>query len=201
MSGSSARSASAGWSIFTIDPGETTGWAWACIGRRELEKHGHVEALEQAAKHRSGALAHDTRFMCGEIPLRTSGRLTAVERELNQAKDITIQMEVCGNMALRTSGGKVQGITDCIFEDFILRERTKDRNLLSPVRCTAYVRALLWQSSFNIKVFKTYSPSDAKNVVTDKRLRSWGFWQRGSTHARDAVRHLLLHLRHIEQDM
>ena len=29
----------------------------------------------------------------------------------------------------------------------------------------------------------------AKNFVTDEKLKSWGFWQTGMKHARDAIRH------------
>ena len=31
--------------------------------------------------------------------------------------------------------------------------------------------------------------STAKTFATDKKLREWGFWERGMRHARDAIRH------------
>lgn len=34
----------------------------------------------------------------------------------------------------------------------------------------------------------------AKQFVTDERLKSWGFYQRGERHARDAIRHALYHI-------
>ena len=35
----------------------------------------------------------------------------------------------------------------------------------------------------------------AKTTVTDDRLRRWGLWAKGSSHARDAIRHAVTYLR------
>lgn len=182
-----------GWSIFAVDPGEDTGWAWACIGRKELARWGEIEALQRARDDRSGALLGDRRFMLGEIGYHSSFN-DVNEREVEQARSIVIQMKACGNVAARTSGGRVTGVSDCVIEDFVLRERTKERNLLSPVRCTAMVRVFMYTMDVGCPTY-LYSASDAKSTFTDERLQRWGFWTVGKQHARDATRLLLLHLR------
>lgn len=37
--------------------------------------------------------------------------------------------------------------------------------------------------------FCTQSAQQAKNFVTDDKLKNWNFWERGQKHARDAIRH------------
>lgn len=191
-SGRASGGGSLGWSVFAIDPGEDIGWAWACIGRKELAQYGEIEALQRARDDRGGALLADRRFKAGTIGYHSF--LASHTREVEQARSIVIQMIASGNMATRTSGGAVTGITDCVIEDFILRERTKARDLLSPVRCTAMVRVFMEQMKVHCPI-ELQSASDAKGSFTDERLRRWGLWTVGSPHARDATRHLLLHLR------
>jgi hypothetical protein len=92
-----------------------------------------------------------------------------------------------------------------VVEDFVLDKgrASGSRDLLAPVRLTAGLRVeLAWLagmgglegegSGWRIEL---QSAADAKSVVTNKRLRSWGFWVRGSDHERDAVRHALLYVR------
>lgn len=40
----------------------------------------------------------------------------------------------------------------------------------------------------NLPLFKQ-SAQIAKQFCTDKKLKEWGYWQRGQVHARDAIRH------------
>lgn len=44
-------------------------------------------------------------------------------------------------------------------------------------------------------VIVKYTAAHAKGIITDKRLKAWGLWYEGSTHIRDATRHLCLFLR------
>ena len=91
--------------------------------------------------------------------------------------------------------GKHHGIHDVIaIEDFILREMTKGRTLLSPVRLTAILRFNLWQLGVLDSVVMQ-QPADAKSTITDKRMRDWGLWNKGMPHVNDAIRHLVLALR------
>ena len=68
-------------------------------------------------------------------------------------------------------------------EDFVLRGRVSSREALSPVRLGVRLHTLqpVWP-------WHWVSPSDAKQAVTNERLRRWGMWVKGSEHARDAVR-------------
>lgn len=43
-------------------------------------------------------------------------------------------------------------------------------------------------------VFEMQSPSDAKSMFTDTRLKKLGWWQKGLPHANDATRHLGLYI-------
>jgi hypothetical protein len=108
-------------------------------------------------------------------------------------------LETLGKLTHTATAGKVPGITDVVIEDFVLRERTKDRSLLSPVRITFGLEHELWMSPDNFFTTKQ-QPSDAKSTVTDDRLKRWGMWTVGQQHARDATRHLILFLRKVCQD-
>lgn len=79
-----------------------------------------------------------------------------------------------------------------VCEDFQLRgDRLRGREALDPVRVAeslrSWLRAHLWRGRWEWQ-----QASDAKAVVTDKRLRRWGLWIPGNPHARDAIRHALL---------
>lgn len=90
--------------------------------------------------------------------------------------------------------GRVITAKCVIIEDFILRERTKSRDLLAPVRLTAMLQDRLYHCGFSGKIV-LQSPSDAKSIVTDSRLKAWGLWHEGSPHIRDGWRHLVKYLR------
>lgn len=192
-----------GWSVFTVDPGETTGWAWACVGRSELGRLGMVEALSAAVRHVSGVQLSDRRFACGQIKGDYSiGRF--FEAEHSMAEDLHIEMVLRTGMTNRVSGGAVPRLSALVYEDFTLRERTKDRNLLSPIRVTAHSQSVLfnrWQiHSSSLPEIVLQSSSD-KSVIRDDQLERWGLWQRGKPHANDAIRHLCLYLRKLEADL
>lgn len=91
-----------------------------------------------------------------------------------------------------------------VFEDFILREATMGRSLLLPVRMTSAFRGMTLVNApgiledeillrrGSIPRWSIQSPSDGKSVVTNARLKDWGYWIKGKEHARDAIRHGLL---------
>jgi hypothetical protein len=84
-----------------------------------------------------------------------------------------------------------------VCEDFQLRTLSAE---LSPVRVTAM---LIWASQRAIAPRKTIylqMPALAKSTVTDERLKRWGFWERGSAHARDATRHAITFMRRMRSD-
>lgn len=186
-----------GWSVFVVDPGETTGWVWACIGYNEL-RSGAADAVVKASAHRSGVQLADSRFQWGQVEGQyRSGEF--YEAEHRMAYDTYIEMMRCGNLGRRTSGGAVPEISDVIIEDFTLRERTKRRDLLSPIRVTAHLQSIMMMSKHELPPIHLQSASD-KSAITDDRLKHWGLWVPGKPHAMDALRHLIVWLRTKEKE-
>jgi len=74
-------------------------------------------------------------------------------------------------------------------EDFLLREFSTDRSLLSPVRVTACFHSLSWKAPFPVVL---PSARDAQKVMPDERLRSLNLYTPGPDHQRDALRHAVL---------
>lgn len=85
-----------------------------------------------------------------------------------------------------------------VIEDFVLRQMRMDRELLSPVRITSAVGYAMWRKG---RDYHVQSPTDAKRVCTDERLKEWGMYDPygGLRHARDADRHAILFLRKAKQ--
>jgi len=81
-----------------------------------------------------------------------------------------------------------------VLENFSLRNESMDPSLLAPVRVNSIFMDRLMMNESELRAW-FQSPSDAKNSVTDDRLRRWGFWSIGSAHERDAARHAILFLR------
>lgn len=173
-----------GVSVFCVDPGGTCGWAWACLGFKELRTQGVVASLQAARRYRGGLLLADSRFMVGEITDPDEGSM---------AERVWSQLIVCGEMGARASAGAVPEITDLVLEDFLLRERTSARNLLSPVRLNSKFEDYVRRERPDIQLH-LQSPSD-KSIISDERLKRWNLYFKGQQHARDAERHLVLWLR------
>lgn len=83
---------------------------------------------------------------------------------------------------------EIEGEKLLAIEDFVLRPnlQTTDRVALSPVRITSALIALADEEDY----IKLQAPSSAKGYATDERLKDWGLWYKGSTHVRDAYRHM-----------
>lgn len=88
--------------------------------------------------------------------------------------------------------------THVVVEDFVVRQGTMDRNLLSPVRLTAALFDRLHSSQWEF-YFHLQSPSDAKSTITDDVLKKNDAWAVGQQHARDALRHMFTALRRINR--
>lgn len=129
------------------------------------------------------------------LGLRVPGFVLA---EHMMAVDLYIDMMVRSHMTSRTSGGAVPEISDLLYEDFTLRERTKDRSLLSPIRVSAHHQTLVLQKGEIHPAIHLQSASE-KDVITDDQLKHAGLWERGRPHAMDALRHLVLWLRKQEK--
>jgi hypothetical protein len=88
-----------------------------------------------------------------------------------------------------------------LIEDFILREFSMDRALLSPVRITSHLE---WHCTTAYSpprpVFKQNSELMLSSV-TDERLKRWGLYDRHSgDHAREATKHAIIFLRRAMMD-
>lgn len=81
---------------------------------------------------------------------------------------------------------KGYGITEVIIEDFISRPGPAV-NLSAP-RTIGRIEG--WCDERGVD-YIMQTPSAAKTVVTNDRLRAMGGWKRGEQHSRDALRHLL----------
>lgn len=83
---------------------------------------------------------------------------------------------------------------ELVFEDFVVRlgrGAASKRSLLDPVRVVNACEALCLTRQGLQWAFPIYQqPSAAMNFATDERLREHKMWVKGSTHRRDAVRHL-----------
>lgn len=82
-----------------------------------------------------------------------------------------------------------------VIEDFLLRKKVMDRELLSPVRLTAALELAIEYEGLQMTLHRQ-TPAD-KASITDARLKDWGLYKRagGMEHARDADRHSILFLR------
>ena len=191
-----------GLSVLALDPGETTGWAWCVVAYREL---GFVWDGSWSWSRLFGAVIGSGRFECGQEEVYRgpiAGNSAAEKVMVQEAHACRVLGGLIDDLHLRSkakSNGVVCQVTDLVVEDFVLRERTMGRNLLAPVRLTAGIaQEVLW--SEKLIGVTVQSPSDAKSVVTDERLKALGLWIRGQQHARDACRHLALFLRKLKVD-
>lgn len=178
-----------GWSVFSVDPGETSGWAWSCLGRTEVGRQGVETSMRLARRAQGGLLASDARSLWGQLRVDDPDTYTSEAQAMESLWSTAL---MCGEMGARTSEGAVPELTDLVIEDFILHERTSERNLLSPVRLTAQLILLAHQDPHWLRLH--LSPPSAKAVINDERLRRWDLYVKGG-HARDAMRHLIVQLR------
>lgn len=151
-----------------FDPGGKSGWAVLRCPLVELRSEGFAAlALAGGVTWRAGELR-------GPEPFQAECILAILR-------------------AVYWEGGWFSGpLSDrCVvaWERFTLRLLSSDSDLLSPVRITAMTEALSWRGLLFPVV--QHQPVDAMKVVTDERLRRWGFWH-PSEHARDALRHAIL---------
>lgn len=169
--------------VVAVDPGQTTGMARATVVVETVMVEGVPAALAQSMKF--------GKFYTCQVPTVPGGDGLVI-REL---RSVTDQMQWI-HMLDSVSGYRVDEV---VIEDFLLRQRTMDRSLLSPVRLTAMLHgALMSDERIDVRTC-LQQPSSAKSVVNDERLKKWGMWTIGKQHARDACRHLALRLIELSQ--
>jgi hypothetical protein len=169
-------------SVFAVDPGVDSGWAWLVYEVSRLDSDGALGAV------RVGSGLNDPLFRFGEISCVDEDASTWTLADWIGASSDKARRFI--------GGGDVRTVV--VVESFSLRERTASNDLLSPVRLSAKLGLLVWlinQEEPGVVEWFWQSPSDAKSVCTDERMRRWGLWQAGKPHATDAIRHLILWLR------
>lgn len=99
------------------------------------------------------------------------------------------QMEVCEWL----EGINGQEDVEIVFEKFFITTETGKKNDVHySLEIIGVIRYFAWK--YQIPLY-SQSPSDAKNFCDNKRLKNVDLWHVGGEgHAKDALRHLVLHL-------
>jgi hypothetical protein len=170
----------------SIDPGETTGMRAGSVlvtglqlGGSTVFASGGMEAVVGEGLHVPVPYGSDASLFMAE-----SEAATTIVRNVWQSFE-----------EMRSSGSSVCRAVVC--EDFVLRERTAARNLLSPVRLTSMIMDRLHARKTPVHV-AMQSASDAKSAVPDSQLKRRGLYAPGMVHANDATRHAVLFLRKVQ---
>lgn len=169
--------------VVAVDPGQTTGMARAVVVVETVLSLGVPAAIAESARF--------DMFHTFQVPT-SSGKRSLALRELEAVSN---QMQWIRHLDSRTR----HHVDEVVIEDFLLRQRTMDRSLLSPVRLTAMLQGMLMEDTGVDVRTCLQQPSAAKSVVKDERLKKWGMWIQGQQHARDACRHLALRLIELSQ--
>ena len=110
------------------------------------------------------------------------------------------QQQVDFLLSMVCRGGRFAGPgLGVVVESFVVARISQEQTFLSPVR-VGHMFAYGWHLLAGREVAAWQSPSDAKNVITDQRLRLWEMYLPGPDHPRDATRHALLWLRRLRQN-
>lgn len=157
------------------DPGVTTGWA---VLRMDFEKLCSVGFAELAMASGGGRDPDLLAWDCGQI--------TGSE---NYQTDVMVGLLRGCWVDGEFESGADSDVIAVSSESFILRLMNADPDLLAPVRMLAKFD----YAAREVPIPRMkHSPSDAKNVVTDTRLRAMNLFAPGSEHARDATRQAVL---------
>lgn len=154
------------------DPGVTTGWSIHRVPIDLLLREGQVGAMRQC-KWSSGQFNHGS----------TSANVDQF-------------LDLC-----RAAYERIADEEDVFVlgtEGFTLRILTTEPSLLEPVKFNAVAEDRLRGTGWWVE---HQQPSEAKNTITDARLKLWGAFKPGADHARDAQRHGLLFLRRFAADV
>lgn len=182
--------------VFAVDPGITTGWSALKVPVLLLPVLGVARTLVRC-RHAHGQIGRSG----ARAPSRAGGAYDStdpahVTEVLGQAR--SIYDDWCMYEEPNSKGNlRLVEDEDVRFawavEGFDLRMQSKDPSLLAPVRVANTIMDRLDGSGQRV-FFQ--SASDAKNIVTDTRLKSWMMYDRSSgAHARDADRHAITFVR------
>lgn len=173
--------------VVSFDPGVTTGWAWHCASQKSLSTKGTAETLREM---RPDVELHTLDPCVQDLELGYDfGQIVGDENDIVDEM-LGLVREAWSHWRFDEGSGDVLMI---VTEDFVLREMNSSRALLAPVRINAMFGRELRSRGLGLI---RQSPSDAKSVCTNERLRSWNVYSSSSgEHARDAQRHGILGMR------
>lgn len=181
--------------VMAFDPGVTTGWAGSCFDRVTLLDDSEVSV---------GKRLRCGRWETGEINRQTVSwekfPSSVARRALSSFEgwDSFNAREMLRLARWWWEVNEVDLSLDVfvvVQEDFILQTRDAARHTLAPVRVNAAFD-MLTDEAWQMRKIK-FMASDAKNVVTDMRLRNWRMYElgKGVEHIRDGLRHNILFVR------
>jgi hypothetical protein len=152
--------------VFTVDPGGTTG---VFAGWVELKSTRRETLTDGLLKSKSTEVTGDY--------IKQARTLLALLYRFNFA---------CNEANLPLQRRHV------VVEDFQARPDQFTHHLTSCWVGGAFAMAYEMSGLGKAADITWQQPSDAKRLATNERLRSWGLWQVGSDHKRDAARHFVL---------
>lgn len=76
-----------------------------------------------------------------------------------------------------------------LYEDYKVYAHKLERHSFNPVFTLRLIGVIETYCQMNKVASHKQMATTAKNFCTDEKLKSWGFWQTGMRHARDAIRH------------
>lgn len=163
--------------VIAIDPGGTTGWSLISVHPESLIEP-KADFFDNMFDHKHGQV--DCGVHRGNLGTSLHEGIST-EGEFGGVYDLVELVRMWPSAAV-------------VIEDFNLRQMRMDRDLLSPVRITSAIGYSMWLAG---RDYHVQSPSDAKNVCSDERLKQWRVYDSsgGLQHARDADRHAILFLR------
>lgn len=161
--------------VVGYDPGVTTGWA---VLRLDFEKLISIGFAELAMASGGG---RDPDLLAWDTGSFTGGENGQADLMVGLLRGVWADGEF--------SLGPDSDIIGVSSESFQLRMLSMDADLLAPVRMLAVFN----YAARTVPIPRmTHSPSDAKSVVTDTRLRALNLWTPGPEHPRDATRQAVL---------
>ena len=147
-----------------------------------------------------GPLAEQVRFQKALDPISEQGVLMSFDPGHTTGWSVFVQYELAETGEIDTSDIPlaVVGVNNLIeeynphvivLEDYRVYRWRQKHHVGSELLTTRVIGCIETLSTqYSIPVFK--QPAHiAKGFCNDKKLKEWGFWQKGQKHARDAIRH------------
>jgi hypothetical protein len=166
--------------IIAIDPGETTGWAWFYDGD-----------LVDCGQFPTGVIS-----VAWENLTRLYARVrgAAIERGRSTSHHDNRGSVPINAQTPTDSAISLPLLVHVVVEDYrVYSWKAEDHKFSNvyTVKIVALAELCAHLNGFPVKLTLAHP---VKKFCTDDKLKSWGYWQRGERHARDAVRHACFYI-------